>query len=628
MAYLFQQVDCQVENPMDAIGNLDMDYAIVRFSPPPSTLTAYSVSYVYGDCYECPSQTLVQRSAYLSQPYCVQVPVNYETELTFGGPLCSAKISPYTIKPKQFSYHDLTLSTNSVGECQVDFSTVSSEALSAGWVPLICLFMYLFFITSFRWLWIKGQKRDIEELLQSETMDPMLGGSGGVDNISIGSGGAKDELLSPLVTSDFDTSNQYSSLNDMMKSKRDRKKKRIDSLDTFRGLSLTLMIFVNYGGGGYYFFNHSTWNGLTVADLLFPWFVWIMGVTVGVTFKAPEGDTRTSKWLTVLLRCVKLFGLGLLLNSAGGDGDISTLRIPGVLQYFSIAYLYINAIVLFLDSPVGTKSSWTRNAASYTLLGSLSLITYCVLTYASGEFEVDGQTCPGAYLGAGGLYGNEAHPKCTGGYHRYVDVMVLGKSHFYDSPTCENVYDCIAYDPEGIVGSLSASFLAFLGLLTGKIVKYHKKKRSDKRMGMIYCASLGVVLLLLAGMLCDFNQNPTVHYVPVNKNMWSPPFILACGGFANVLFTLLFYFIDYSEDDGEHEGEVMWEGWPLRQVGKNSIVLYMGHELLDGTLPFAVYFTEKSKHLHWGTTLSNAIGVTVWVLIALRMDKKKIYVSV
>ncbi|GMH74068.1 hypothetical protein TL16_g06360 [Triparma laevis f. inornata] len=453
-------------------------------------------------------------------------------------------------------------------------------------------------------------------------MDPMLGGEGGV-NV----GGGKDELLSPLI-SDLDSSQQYSSLSSILPTK--TKKKRIDSLDAFRGLALTLMIFVNYGGGGYYFFNHSTWNGLTVADLLFPWFVWIMGVTVGATFKAPEGDNRTSKWITVFYRCVKLFGLGLLLNSAGGlDGDLSNLRIPGVLQYFSIAYLYINVIVLVLDSPVGTKSSWGRNTIFYMILGGLSFITYCVLTYGSGEFKGEnGETCPGGYLGAGGLYGNEAHPSCTGGYHRYVDLVVLGENHFYNSPTCTDIYNCVSYDPEGIVGSLSGSFLAFLGLLTGKIVKNNKKTMNDKKKGMIYMFFLGMIMLLLSGMLCDFNQNPTDHYVPVNKNMWSPSFILLCGGGANVIFTVLFYFIDYCEDNGEKEGEVIWAGWPLREVGKNSIVLYMGHELLDGVMPFAFYFTERSKELHWGVTLSNVIGVSVWVIIALKMDKKKFYVSV
>jgi heparan-alpha-glucosaminide N-acetyltransferase len=53
-------------------------------------------------------------------------------------------------------------------------------------------------------------------------------------------------------------------------------------LDAFRGLSIAVMIFVNYGGGSYWFFAHSAWNGLTVADLVFPWFMWIMGVSLAI----------------------------------------------------------------------------------------------------------------------------------------------------------------------------------------------------------------------------------------------------------------------------------------------------------------------------------------------------------
>ena len=62
-----------------------------------------------------------------------------------------------------------------------------------------------------------------------------------------------------------------------------KKARRVKSLDAFRGLAITIMIFVNYGGGSYYFFNHSPWNGLTVADLVFPWFIWIMGVSLAIS---------------------------------------------------------------------------------------------------------------------------------------------------------------------------------------------------------------------------------------------------------------------------------------------------------------------------------------------------------
>ena len=75
------------------------------------------------------------------------------------------------------------------------------------------------------------------------------------------------------------------------------------------------MIFVNYGGGGYWFFNHSAWNGLTVADLVFPWFVWIMGVSVVFSYQSRRKDQIWSRLYQVFRRSIILFGLGLFLNN-------------------------------------------------------------------------------------------------------------------------------------------------------------------------------------------------------------------------------------------------------------------------------------------------------------------------
>ena len=107
------------------------------------------------------------------------------------------------------------------------------------------------------------------------------------------------------------------------------KKQRLKSLDTFRGLvlicyiplflfsslSLVIMIFVNYGGGGYWFFAHSKWNGITVADLVFPWFVWIMGVSVVFSFRGRRSDTVLARLYQIIRRSVILMGLGLFLNN-------------------------------------------------------------------------------------------------------------------------------------------------------------------------------------------------------------------------------------------------------------------------------------------------------------------------
>jgi len=91
------------------------------------------------------------------------------------------------------------------------------------------------------------------------------------------------------------------------------KKRRVESLDCVRGLSIVIMIFVNYGGGSYWFFNHSVWDGLTLADLVFPWFIWIMGTSMALSFKSIEAK-KTPKYqifFKIVKRSIILFGLGL-----------------------------------------------------------------------------------------------------------------------------------------------------------------------------------------------------------------------------------------------------------------------------------------------------------------------------
>lgn len=86
---------------------------------------------------------------------------------------------------------------------------------------------------------------------------------------------------------------------------------------------------VNYGGGGYYFFNHSSWNGLTVADLVFPWFIWIMGTSMAISFKKFESQLIRDLLYKLFRRAIILFALGLFLN--GGFVELEHWRIPGVL---------------------------------------------------------------------------------------------------------------------------------------------------------------------------------------------------------------------------------------------------------------------------------------------------------
>ena len=110
------------------------------------------------------------------------------------------------------------------------------------------------------------------------------------------------------------------------------------------------MIFVNYEGGHYWFFAHSDWNGLTVADLVFPWFIWIMGTSMALSFdklakNKPKDFDSLDFLYKIVRRALLLFALGMFLNNGW---DLGQWRIPGVLQRFGVGYLVIAVIVSYV----------------------------------------------------------------------------------------------------------------------------------------------------------------------------------------------------------------------------------------------------------------------------------------
>ncbi|KAK2519963.1 Hgsnat [Columba guinea] len=137
-------------------------------------------------------------------------------------------------------------------------------------------------------------------------------------------------------------------------------RQRLRSLDTFRGLSLIIMVFVNYGGGKYWFFKHESWNGLTVADLVFPWFVFIMGTSISLSLSSMlrQGSSKWKVLGKILWRSFLLILLGIIVvnpNYCLGPLSWENLRIPGVLQRLGLTYLVVAALEL-LFTRAGAES--------------------------------------------------------------------------------------------------------------------------------------------------------------------------------------------------------------------------------------------------------------------------------
>ena len=241
--------------------------------------------------------------------------------------------------------------------------------------------------------------------------------------------------------------------------------------------------------------------------------------------------------------------------------------------------------------------------------------------------------CPTGYIGAGGLAdgGKYLGLGCTGGAHRAVDVALFGVNHIYhdvrdgvavSSATCSDLYRCDVYDPEGALGMLSAAFMCFLGLHAGRVVTTYRHLAAgpggSKALARPFVArwlSMGFVLCLAAGALCGFSKENGV--MPINKNLWSPSFVMLLAGFANIGLSLWFLAID------------VWgvlSGAPFIFMGANSIVIYAGSETFSDYFPFKLSMNGDWQS-HGEALASNIVCVLAWMCVARALYVKGIFVN-
>eukprot|EP00117_Sycon_ciliatum_P004094 scpid46106/ scgid2492/ Heparan-alpha-glucosaminide N-acetyltransferase; Transmembrane protein 76 len=386
-----------------------------------------------------------------------------------------------------------------------------------------------------------------------------------------------------------------------------RLKKRLRSLDTFRGLSLIIMIFVNYEGGRYWFFNHSRWNGLTVADCVFPWFIWIMGTSMVISFNSlrRKGLSKCSMAMKVIRRAVILFCIGLFLNNGY---DLKHWRIPGVLQRFGVSYLVVGLVDIFVPTlRIVSKVSPVYDIVAY--LPQWIIMISLVIIHTAITFGMHVPGCPTGYLGPGGIADDNAYPKCTAGAAGYLDKLLFGPDHTYGGPTCLDTYHCEPYDPEGALGSLTSIFLCFLGCQAGRILVVYEQGVPRITRWIVW----GCVLGAIGTGLCQASQNTGL--IPINKNLWSLSFILVLGAGAFMLLSVCYILVDVLE---------IWSGAPFYYPGMNSIFVYVGSELLQKFFPFS--FQVSSGHS--GILASSLVGVSVWLVVAFYLHHIKFFLKI
>eukprot|EP00727_Mastigamoeba_balamuthi_P004998 m51a1_g14497 hypothetical protein (662) ;mRNA; f:770269-772602 len=407
-----------------------------------------------------------------------------------------------------------------------------------------------------------------------------------------------------------------------------RPRARVGAVDVFRGLTLVLMVFVNYGGGGYYVFQHSVWDGLNFADLVFPLFIFVMGASVPLSTRSVvcgatrpmTPEQRRAALLRLAARSATLVALGLFLNNGR---QLSQWRLLGVLQRFGLSYFAVvllgtlvpkrpRRLSMTIQEDPFFSSRWSslqdamRDVFPYVYEYVAVAAVLAVHTAVTFLAQVPG--CPRGYVGPGGISDGGAHEGCTGGVAGYIDRKIFGP-HMYQHPTCQEMYRTGPFDPEGLLGYLTSFVLCFLGVQAGRTYTHFHNYRSRCLRWVLWGAVAGGAGVALA--LGNGRGGP----VPINKNLWSASFVLVMAALGYAALALCYVTVDVWG---------VWSGSPFRYVGMNSIAVYVLHDICQGFFPFD--FAAPDTHPWW--LARNVCGCCACCAVAYALYLKKVFITV
>ena len=274
------------------------------------------------------------------------------------------------------------------------------------------------------------------------------------------------------------------------------KQDRILSIDVFRGLTMAAMILVNNPGNWghiYPILRHAEWNGCTPTDLIFPFFLFIVGMAVPFALgkRKREGQNKKNILLKIVKRTLVIFALGLIFYLFPRF-DFSHMRIPGVLQRIALVYFFISIIYMYF--------SWKgqRNIALVLLLGYWAVMTL-VPVPGVGPANLNPDTNLAAWF----------------------DFQLL-EGHMWAERS----------DPEGFLSTLPAIATGILGMLAGEWL-LRKEDENRKVIGLLMAGAVLTALGLFWGLV-----------FPINKNLWTSSYVLYTAGIASTLFGIIYWLVD------------------------------------------------------------------------------------
>ncbi|NET00554.1 MAG: acyltransferase family protein [Sphaerospermopsis sp. SIO1G1] len=375
---------------------------------------------------------------------------------------------------------------------------------------------------------------------------------------------------------------------------------RLTSLDVFRGITIASMILVNMVGvtaDKYPLLDHAAWNGYTPTDLVFPFFLFIVGVAMTFSLSKYTQENQPTKevYLRILRRAAILFILGILLNVFWNQGvwtfDFSNVRLMGVLQRISLAYLFTSLIVLKLPR----KNQWL-------LAGGLLIFYWLTMSFL-----------PVPEYGAGNL-------TRVGNFGSFIDRFIIPKQHLYAWDDFNSMGD-----PEGLYSTMPAIVSVLIGYFTGEWIKNKKQPDSQTSMDLV----LFGLCFLVIGVIWDV-------VFPINKKLWTSSYVLVSSGWALMLLAACYELIEVR----------LIKRWskPFEIMGLNAIALFIASvmlikvtakiKLVAGDTTISIYnWIYENIFVSWAGTVNGSfllglVTVLLWYGVAVLMYQKKWFIKV
>jgi len=295
---------------------------------------------------------------------------------------------------------------------------------------------------------------------------------------------------------------------------------RLLALDVFRGMTIFFMIIVNTPGSWdhtYWALSHASWDGLTPTDLVFPFFIFIVGVAMSISFKKFDGSNQRVWIKKILKRTALIFIVGIALNWFPFiDTNIKDLRIFGVLQRIALAYGIGSFVVMFAKD---------------------HLLPYIFATLLFGYYVL--------LL----MFGGSEPLSLENNASRMLDLWLVGERHVYGG------YG-IPFDPEGLLSTIPSIATVLFGYWIGKVIQ--KQMNVTEKINALIPYAIGATSLGLIWNFIGF---------PINKPIWSSSFVLVTGGLATITLVLLLFILD----------EKKWTVWSgiFKAFGLNPLISYV-----------------------------------------------------